>query len=87
MRRKWLRRPKQKRYRRFKPAWCERKAMAERTANEEAAKKGLPLPYPNIWDFLDPTKLPPGATEEELMASHREFNKICRRPPEKRHTI
>jgi hypothetical protein len=61
--------------------------MAQRAANEEASKKGLPLPYPNIWDFLDPTKLPPGATEEEIMARHREFKKICRPPRVKRHTI
>jgi hypothetical protein len=87
MRRKWLRRPKQKRYRQFKPRECEERAMAQRAANEEASKKGLPLPYPNIWDFLDPTKLLPGATYEELMASHREFKKICRPPREKRHTI
>ena len=68
-------------------AGAEARAIAQRTANEEAAKKGLPLPYPNIWDFLDPTKLRPGATEEEIMARHREFKKICRPPPLKRHTI
>lgn len=39
------------------------KAIAQRKANAEAKKLGLPLPFPNPWDELM-EKLPPGSTEE-----------------------
>ncbi|MHB2021606.1 MAG: hypothetical protein ACYCW6_32135, partial [Candidatus Xenobia bacterium] len=57
----------------------EARAMAQREANERAAAAGEPLPYPNIFDFLDPTKVRPGATEEEIFQRHLEFRKICRK--------
>jgi hypothetical protein len=85
---KWLRRPK-KRHLRAAPktkAQIDR-SMAERQANHEAAKKGEPLPHPNIWDSWDPTKLPRDATDEEISKRYREFSKLCPPPRTKRHTI
>lgn len=65
----------------------EARAMAERTANERAAAAGEPLPYPNIFDVLDPTKVRPGATEEEIFRSHLEFRKICHKMIKKEHYL
>ncbi len=56
-------------------------------ANKAAKARGEPLPYPNMWDALDPTKVPEGATPEEITARYRAFQKICRPPECKRHTI
>ena len=56
----------------------EARAMAERRANEEAAAAGLPLPNPNPWDALDPTKVRPDATFDEIVESCKAFSKICR---------
>ena len=42
------------------------RAIAQRDANERAREAGQPLPYPNPWDALDPTKLPRDATAEQL---------------------
>jgi len=65
----------------------EERAMAQRAANLEAQREGRPLPYPNLWDQLDPTKLPRDATPEQRAQRHREFRKICRPFQPKRHTI
>jgi hypothetical protein len=53
------------------------RALAERRANTQAAKAGNPLPYPNIWDELDPTKVPRDASEEEVQRSYAEFRRLC----------
>ncbi|MCE7874325.1 hypothetical protein DYH09_28685 [bacterium CPR1] len=55
--------------------------MAQREANAEAKRQGLPLPYPNLWDFWDPTKLPEGASPEEIHQRYLEFCKLCPPPP------
>lgn len=61
----------------------EARALAEREANRRAEEEGQPLPYPNMWDALDPTKLDPReATPEKLAERYREFCKLC--PPRKR---
>lgn len=52
--------------------------MAQRQANERAAVRGEPLPFPNPWDVLDPTKVGPDAKPEQITASFREFSKRCR---------
>ncbi len=58
------------------------RALAERRANRYASDHGLPLPFPNIWDFLDPTKLSRDATPEQIAERYLEFCKLC--PPRKR---
>jgi hypothetical protein len=65
----------------------EERALAERAANERAQELGLPLPFPNMWDALDPTKLPRDATPEEIHERYKEFRKLCPPPPRKRHVI
>jgi hypothetical protein len=61
----------------------EARSLAQREANRVAKERGLPLPYPNIWDKLDPTKIDPEeATPEAIAKSYREFCKLC--PPRKR---
>lgn len=65
----------------------EKRASAQRAANLRAVRDGRPLPYPNPFDRLDPTKLPAGATADQIAQSHREFRKICRPFLPKRHTI
>jgi len=65
----------------------EERAMAQRAANERARRAGRPLPYPNPWDAVDPTKVPRDASPEEIHRSYLEFSKICRPPPCKRYTI
>ena len=41
----------------------------ERRADARAAKAGKPLPFPNIRDAWDPTKVPPDATPEQIHQS------------------
>ncbi len=57
----------------------EERALAQRAANEAAAREGRPLPYPNPWDTLDPTKLPRDAPREAYLQRYLEFRKLC--PP------
>ncbi len=57
------------------------RGIEQRRANEEAQAAGDPLPYPNIWDLLDPTKVPADADSEALAESYRAFRKICRPKP------
>jgi hypothetical protein len=61
--------------------------MAERRANITAAERGEPLPYPNIWDQLDPTKLPRDASAEHILESIAAFLKLCPPPARKRHYL
>ncbi len=63
------------------------RALAQRAAKEEARKKGLPLPYPNIWDELDPTKVDRNASIEEIHLRYVEFTKLCQSRPRKRHIL
>ena len=65
----------------------ERRATAERAANEAAWRRGETLPHPNLWDAVDPTKVDPGASPEAIHRSYLEFTKICRPRPCKRYTI
>lgn len=63
----------------YKTAEQQREQHRQLEANRLAKQSGDPLPYPNLWDFLDPTKVDEGASPEEITASYREFRKIC--PP------
>ncbi len=72
----------------IKSADQEARSIAQREANQRAKAQGLPLPYPNMWDTLDPTKLDPKeATPAKITARYREFCKLC--PPRRRkvHTL
>ncbi len=65
----------------------EERALAQRAANAAAAREGRLLPHPSPWDTLDPTKVSPDASPEEI---HRSYLEFCRRCPPvrpKRHTI
>lgn len=64
-----------------------RTAEEQRAANAAARDAGVALPYPNIWDVLDPTKVSPDATPEQLRASYEAFRHICRARPCRRHTL
>jgi hypothetical protein len=65
----------------------ERRAIAQREANARAAARGEPLPFPNPWDTLDPTKVGPDATPEEITASYREFRRRCRTKTRRQLTL
>ncbi len=65
----------------------EARALAERKANADAAAAEEPLPYPNPWDTLDPTKLPRDATPEQMQQRYREFRKLCPPPARKVHML
>ena len=60
----------------------EARALAQRTANQRALAEGEAMPYPNVWDRLDPTKVPCDATPDQISQRYKEFCKIC--PPPKR---
>lgn len=64
----------------------EERALEQRAANAAAARAGRPLPFPNPWDTLDPTKLPRDASEAARLERITELRKICK-PRRKRHTI
>ena len=65
----------------------EARARAGRAANDLAKAEGAPLPYPNVWDLLDPTKLPADAPEDAMHASYARFRDFCRLPPRKRVSL
>lgn len=65
----------------------EQRAEAERLANHRAALEGLALPYPNLWDRLDPSKVRGPATDEIMQASYAEFRKLSRPRPRKQHRL
>jgi len=65
----------------------EQRALDQRHANEVAKREGRPMPFPNPWDIWDPTKLPAGASQEQILQRYREFSKICRKRKPKRYTI
>lgn len=59
----------------------------QRLANELAQTQNQPLPFPSIWDDLDPTKLDKGATPEEITQRYQDFCALCPPPPRKEYTI
>ncbi|MSP59020.1 MAG: hypothetical protein EXR72_01545 [Myxococcales bacterium] len=63
------------------------RAVAERAANERAARAGSPLPHPNPWDAIDPTKVARDATPEQIHRRYLEFNKLCPPRARKKHTL
>lgn len=63
------------------------RCLAQREANGQARDLGLPLPFPNIWDEWDPTKVDRDATIEEIHRRYQEFKKLCRRRPKRRHAL
>jgi hypothetical protein len=65
----------------------EERAIAERGANARAAAEGMPLPFPNIWDTLDPTKVDRTATPAQVHASYLRFAMLCRPRPRIRHRL
>lgn len=65
----------------------EDRALRERSANDLAAAEGRPLPFPNIWDTLDPSKVAPGATPSEVHASYLRFTALCRPRQRKVHRL
>jgi hypothetical protein len=65
----------------------ERRQLAQREANARAAERGEALPFPNVWDALDATKVPPSASVEQRLASVREFHRLCHPRPKRRHSI
>ncbi len=73
--------------RQFKTREQELRAARERAANEAAKEAGSPLPFPNLWDELDPTKLPRDASDEAIQERYREFCKLCPPTPRKKHVL
>ena len=65
----------------------ERRAELERESNVRAQLAGQLLPFPNLWDHVDPTKVCPPATDTELQDSYAEFRKICRPRARKQHRL
>ena len=65
----------------------EHRAELERESNARAQLTGQPLPFPNPWDHVDPTKVRSPATDAELQDSYAEFRKICRPRARKQHRL
>jgi hypothetical protein len=65
----------------------EERALRERQANAQAAAEGRPLPFPSIWDTLDPTKVASNATPAEVHTSYLRFAALCRPRPRKVHRL
>jgi len=63
------------------------RAEAERLANERAAVEGRALPFPNPWDAIDLTKVPPNASAQELQLSYQRWSQLCRKRPRKVHLL
>lgn len=70
-----------------KGAEREGSALEQRAANERAAQAGHPLPFPNLWDRLDPTKVDHDANPEQMQSSYVAFTKLCRPRPRRRHRL
>jgi hypothetical protein len=71
----------------FKTADQERLALEQRAANQSAALAGEPLPFPNMWEQLDPTKVARDAGPDELQSSYVAFSKLCPPKPRRRHRL
>lgn len=65
----------------------EQRLSAQRAANAAARERGEPLPFPNPWDELDPTKVAADASPDEVRRSYEAFQRICRPPPPIRHVL
>lgn len=63
------------------------RALAQREANQRAHASDRPLPYPNPWDAVDPTKLPPGASDEAHQTRYEAFRELCPPPRRIEHTL
>lgn len=63
--------------------------MRERAANARAKERGEPMPHPNPWDAVDPTKLPadPPPTDEQMLERVKAFRASCRPPQPKKHYL
>jgi hypothetical protein len=72
---------------RAKTAEQERLALDQRAANERGARAGEPLPFPNLWDSLDPTKVARDASPDDVQASYVAFSKLCPPRPRRRHRL
>jgi hypothetical protein len=70
-----------------KTEWQERRALAQREANERAAAEGQALPFPNPWDRIDPTKIPREMAGTRMQASYAAFRELCPPRPRKRHQL
>jgi hypothetical protein len=71
----------------FKTEEQDRLALEQRAANQRAALAGEVLPFPNMWEQLDPTKVARDASPDELQASYVAFSKLCRPQPRRRHRL
>ena len=65
----------------------EERALAQRAANAAAAREGRPVPYPNPFHALGPSKLRPDASPEERQEWYLAQRRVCRPFQPKRHTI
>ena len=65
----------------------EERAIHEREANARAATNGEVLPYPNLWDALDPSKVDRDSSPAQVHASYLRFAELCRPRPRKRHQL
>jgi hypothetical protein len=65
----------------------EERALRQREANAHAVENGEPLPFPNMWDAIDPTKVDRDSTPAQVQASYRRFAELCRPRPRKQHRL
>jgi len=71
----------------LKDSQQEERALREREANALAASEGQSLPFPNMWDALDPTKVDRDATPAQVHDSYLRFTALCRPRPRKSHRL
>jgi hypothetical protein len=64
-----------------------RRALSQRARNQRAAGDGRTLPFPNVWDAADPTKVVAPASDEMMQASYAAFRTLCRPRPRKQHRL
>jgi hypothetical protein len=64
----------------------EQRACAEREQNTAAKVERRALPYPNLWDVLDPTKQTTD-TPEQRAERYLAFNRLCPKAAWKTHVL
>ena len=64
-----------------------RRALSQRARNQRAAGEGRALPFPNVWDAADPTKVVAPASDEMMQASYAAFRTLCRPRPRRQHLL
>jgi len=64
-----------------------RRALSQRARNARAAGEQRPLPFPNIWDAIDSSKVHSPASDDEMQASYASFRTLCRPRPRKQHRL